>query len=108
MGSKARRVWREERRCPSEEVAAGFRVSEHEGLVAGRLEPRSCLGGELSLALADQAKLGAAAVRLLEMETDDLVLALRFRSKPPGQALVQVGAHFWARPRTPPPGSARA
>ncbi len=63
--------------------------------MAGRLEPRSCLGGELSLALADQAELGAAAVRLLEMEADDLVLALRVRSKPPGQALVQVCAHFF-------------
>ena len=60
----------------------------------GGLEPRSCRGGELSFALADQAELGAAAVRSLEMKADDLVLAFFFRTKPFGQALVQICPHF--------------
>ena len=43
---------------------------------------------------ADQAELGATAVRLLEMEADDLVLALGPGVEPPGQALVQVCSHL--------------
>jgi hypothetical protein len=68
----------------------GSGISEHERLTPRCFEPHHRLARKLQFALADQSELGPAAVRLLEMEADDLVLAVRPRAEPARQALVQV------------------
>src|SRR5262249_35552046 len=91
-------IGREQRRGALEQAASRRRVAAQQRLLPAGLEPRFRFSGERSFMLTYESELVAAAIRLLQVIADDLVLAVIVECERVGEPLVELCAKLLRQP----------